>query len=90
LSRHHFAVTGIGIERFTRMTDFSREESVERFQRLLESSGISDELGRLGIESGDVVHIADLELVWGDQEDLQPVDPNRRGKGTRRTSKASS
>jgi GTPase len=90
LSRHHFAVTGIGIERFTRMTDFSREEAVERFQRLLESSGISDELGRLGIESGDVVHIADIELVWGDQEDLQPVESNRRGKGTRRTSKADS
>ena len=90
LSRHHFVVTGIGIERFTRMTDFSREEAVERFQRLLESSGISDELGRLGIESGDVVHIADIELVWGDQEDLQPVETNRRGKGTRRTSKAES
>jgi GTP-binding protein len=79
LSRHHFAVTGIGIERFTRMTDFSRDEAVERFQRLLESSGISDELGRLGVESGDVVHIADLELVWGDQEDLQPLE-TKRGK----------
>ena len=78
LSRHHFAVTGIGIERFTRMTDFSREEAVERFQRLLESSGISEELGRLGIESGDVVHIADIELVWGDQEELQPSQPSRR------------
>ena len=63
---------------------------MERFQRLLESSGISDELGRLGIESGDVVHIADVELVWGDQEDLQPVESNRRGKGTRRTGKADS
>ena len=90
LSRHHFVVTGIGIERFTRMTDFSREEAVERFQRLLESSGLSDELGRLGIEPGDVVHIANIELVWGDQEDLQPVESNRRGKGTRRTSNADS
>ena len=88
LSRHHFAVTGIGIERFTRMTDFSREEGVERFQRLLESSGISAELGRLGIEPGDIVHIADLELVWGDQEELQPVESHRRGKGSRRTSHA--
>ncbi len=79
LSRHHFAVTGIGIERFTRMTDFSRDEAVERFQRLLESSGISEELGRLGVESGDVVHIADLELVWGDQEELQPLEA-KRGK----------
>jgi GTP-binding protein len=79
LSRHHFAVTGIGIERFTRMTDFSRDEAVERFQRLLESSGISNELERLGVEAGDVVHIADIELVWGDQEELQPL-VTRRGK----------
>ncbi|HEX2282250.1 MAG TPA: GTPase ObgE [Thermomicrobiales bacterium] len=79
LSRHHFAVTGIGIERFTRMTDFSRDEAVERFQRLLESSGISNELERLGVEAGDVVHIADVELVWGDQEELQPL-ATRRGK----------
>ena len=80
LSRHHFAVTGIGIERFTRMTDFSRDEAVERFQRLLESSGISEELGRLGVESGDVVHIADIELVWGDQEELQPLETKRGRK----------
>jgi GTP-binding protein len=77
LSRHHFAVTGVGIERFTRMTDFSRDEAVERFQRLLESSGISEELGRLGVEAGDVVHIADIELVWGDQEELQPLETKR-------------
>ena len=79
LSRHHFAVTGIGIERFTRMTDFSRDEAVERFQRLLESSGISKELERLGVEAGDVVHIADFELVWGDQEELVPLE-TKRGK----------
>jgi GTP-binding protein len=90
LSRHHFVVSGVGIERFTRMTDFSRDEAVERFQRLLQSSGISDELARLGIESGDVVHIANIELVWGDQEDLQPVESNRRGKGSRRTTTADS
>ena len=79
LSRHHFAVTGIGIERFTRMTDFSRDEAVERFQRLLESSGIANELERLGVEAGDVVHVADIELVWGDQEELQPLE-TKRGK----------
>ena len=69
LSRHHFAITGIGVERFTRMTDFSREEGVERFQRFLETSGISQELTRLGVEDGDVVHIADFDLIWGEQLD---------------------
>ena len=89
-SRHHFAVTGVGVERFTRMTDFSRDEAVERFQRLLESSGISAELERQGVEPGDVVHIAELELVWGDQEsDLQPTQPGRRTKRERQRAESS-
>jgi GTP-binding protein len=83
LSRHHFAVTGVGVERFTKMTDFSREEGVARFQRFLESSGISQELNKLGIEDGDIVHIANFELIWGDQEDLVPAKP----EGSRRTAR---
>jgi hypothetical protein len=63
------------------MTDFSREEGVERFQRMLESSGISQELDRQGVEDGDVVSIADYELIWGDQEEAQePVRRSRRNE----------
>jgi GTP-binding protein len=83
ISGHHFAVSGVGVERFTKMTDFSREEGVERFQRFLESSGISEELERIGIEDGDVVHIADFELIWGEQNDIEPV----AGRGRRGTSR---
>ena len=72
LSRHHFAVTGTGIERFTRMTNFASDDAVERFQRVLASSGISEELTRQGIEAGDVVHVGGQELVWGDQDELEP------------------
>jgi GTP-binding protein len=81
LSRHHFAVTGVGVERFTHMTDFSREEGIERYQHFLESSGISAELESLGIEEGDVVHIANHDLVWGDQFELEPEPARGRGKG---------
>lgn len=77
-SAHHFEVKGIGIERFTKMTDFVNDEAVERFQRVLETSGISDELTRLGIEDGDTVHLAGRELTWGDQFDEEPVIANRR------------
>jgi GTP-binding protein len=66
-SAHHFGVSGIGIERFTKMTDFSSEQSVERFQRVLDTSGISAELERLGIQEGDTVHLAGREFTWGDQ-----------------------
>jgi GTP-binding protein len=79
VSRHHFAVTGVGVERFTRMTDFSRDEGAERFQRFLESSGISAELERIGVEAGDTVHIAEHELIWGDQDDPLPRREKARG-----------
>jgi GTP-binding protein len=72
-SPHQFLVTGVGVERFTRMTDFGNDEAVDRFQRMLTSSGISDQLDRLGIEPGDMVHIADSELIWGDQDEYEPM-----------------
>lgn len=72
-SAHHFEVTGVGIERFTRMTNFATEAGVERFQDVLESSGISGELTRQGIQPRDVVHIAGHELVWGEADDLEPL-----------------
>ena len=74
LSKHHFAVTGIGIERFTKMTDFGNDESVERYQRTLDSSGISSELRRQGVAPGDIVHIGGHELVWGEAHELEEAE----------------
>lgn len=84
VSRHHFVVTGVGIERFTRMTNFENEEAVDRFQRVLKTSGIAEELERLGIKDGDVVHLADRELTWGELDGSELPEPRRRGKNTRR------
>jgi GTP-binding protein len=78
LSRHHFAVTGVAIERLTKMTDFDSDDAVDRFQTVLRRSGIEAELERLGIDDGDVVHIAGHELVWGEQEDAAPRAGGRR------------
>ncbi len=69
VSRHHFRVTGVGIERFTRMTNFDVSDSVDRFQRVLDRSGIQAELEAQGIQEGDVVHIADFEMMWGEQDE---------------------
>jgi len=68
-----FVVNGIGIGRFTRMTDFANEESVARFNQVLESSGISDELARQGVADDDLVSIAGHEMVWGEQDDPTPL-----------------
>jgi GTP-binding protein len=68
ISRHHFAVHGVRIERLAKMTDFSNEEAADRFQRVLDSSGISTRLAAAGVEDGDIVHLGGYDLVWGIQE----------------------
>jgi GTPase len=78
ISRHHFRVSGTGIERFTKMTNFDLDEGSGRFQKVLETSGINAELKRQGIETGDLVHIADFELTWGELEELDPLPERRR------------
>jgi GTP-binding protein len=70
LSRHQFRVTGTGIERFTKMTNFELEEAGDRFQKVLAATGISNELARVGVQPGDIVHIAGLELIWGEADEL--------------------
>lgn len=67
-----FVVSGVGIERFTKMTNFDQWESAERFQRVLERAGIMDELAKRGIEEGDTVQIGDFEMAWGDQDEDNP------------------
>lgn len=69
LGEDAFQVNGVGIERFTLMTNFDQWEAAERYQRVLDRSGISAELRRQGIQTGDTVQIATHELVWGEQDD---------------------
>jgi GTPase len=81
-SQDHFLVTGISIERFAKMTNFDLEDAVNRFQRVLEASGITNELERQGIEDGDTVLIGGRELIWGEQQ--EPERPKRRTAAQRK------
>jgi GTP-binding protein len=81
-SRNHFDVTGVSIERFARMTNFDLDDAVDRFQRVLEVSGISSELERQGIQPGDTVHLGGHELIWGEQEEIE--QPRRRTAAERK------
>jgi GTP-binding protein len=84
LSRHHFVVSGVKLERYLKMTDFRNEEAAERFQSILESSGVSRRLETMGIEPGDIVHIAGAELIW-DEDTLEAEQMAEAGKRRRRT-----
>lgn len=65
------------------MTDFANEEAADRYQRVLESSGISAKLTELGVEPGDIVHVGDFELIW-DQASLM-VEEREAARRKRRT-----
>jgi len=59
-----YRVEGQEIERLAVMTDWNNDESLERFERILGSRGISAALEEAGVELGDTVFIGDFELVW--------------------------
>ncbi|MEM7533590.1 MAG: GTPase ObgE [Chloroflexota bacterium] len=58
-------VEGIAIERTAKMTNWDYYEASLRFQRILDAMGISEALRDAGVEDEDVIHIGDIELVWG-------------------------
>jgi len=59
-------VSGEAIERAAAMTYWELDDSVRRFQRILQTLGIEDELRKMGAQEGDTVYIGDFELEWQD------------------------
>ncbi len=61
-------VCGRKIERLIAMTNFSQPESLDRIQRVLDATGISEALIKAGVNEGDTVRIGKADLVWSDTE----------------------
>jgi GTP-binding protein len=61
-----FHVNGKHIERAAAMTYWDYDEAVTRFQRILETLGITEALEKAGVQVGDTVFIGDYELEWTD------------------------
>jgi GTP-binding protein len=61
-----FHVTGKKIERAAAMTYWDEEAAVLRFQKILETLGVSEALEAAGVQVGDTVYIGDYELEWSD------------------------
>jgi GTP-binding protein len=59
-------VAGAGIERAAEMTYFEHQGSLRRFQKLMGTLGVEDELRKAGVKDGHTVHIGDFELEWQD------------------------
>lgn len=61
-----YIVRGEAIERAAAMTYWEFDESVARFQRILEALGITKALEEAGVQVGDTVFIGAYELEWGE------------------------
>lgn len=59
-------VVGEAIERAAAMTYWEYDQSVRRFQRILETLGVEDALRKAGVQEGDMVMIGEYELEWRD------------------------
>jgi GTP-binding protein len=66
LSDDEFRVSGKRIERAVAMTYWDYDQAVTRFQRILESMGITAALENAGVKVGDTVYIGEYELEWGE------------------------
>jgi GTP-binding protein len=66
LSDDEFRVSGKRIERAVAMTYWDYDQAVTRFQRILESIGITAALENAGVKVGDTVYIGEYELEWGE------------------------
>ena len=59
-------VRGRQIERVAAMTYFEFDETLTRFQHILERMGITEALEEAGVQAGDTVFIGDEVLEWGE------------------------
>ncbi len=57
-------VSGEAIERAAAMTYWEYDQSVQRFQRILQTLGIEEALQKAGVQVGETVFIGDYELEW--------------------------
>jgi GTP-binding protein len=59
-------IIGMSIERAAAMTYWDNDDSIRRFQRILEALGIDNALREAGVKEGDLVSVGDYELEWSD------------------------
>ncbi|GMH41099.1 hypothetical protein BSKO_09009 [Bryopsis sp. KO-2023] len=59
-------IHGKALERFTQMTNWNYYESLRRFHKVLDATGITKTLRERGIKEGDDVVIGEMEFNWND------------------------
>ncbi|MEN1969273.1 GTPase ObgE [Lentibacillus sp. N15] len=59
-----YVLTGDQIEKLFKMTDFNRDEAIQRFARQLRGMGVDDALRKKGAKDGDTIRLMDYEFEF--------------------------
>ncbi|WP_156291188.1 GTPase ObgE [Oceanobacillus salinisoli] len=59
-----YVLSGTKIEKLFKMTDFARDEAVQRFSRQLRTMGVDDALRQRGAKDGDIIRLLDFEFEF--------------------------
>ncbi|WP_163970121.1 GTPase ObgE [Oceanobacillus halotolerans] len=59
-----YVLSGPKIEKVFKMTDFNRDEAVQRFARQLRGMGVDEALRKRGAEDGDTIRLLDFEFEF--------------------------
>ncbi|GAB4073309.1 GTPase ObgE [Barrientosiimonas marina] len=59
-----FVLSGGRLEKLFKMTDFTKDEGVQRFSRQLRGMGVDDALRKQGAEDGDIIRLLDYEFEF--------------------------
>ncbi|WP_255259840.1 Obg family GTPase CgtA [Lentibacillus sp. CBA3610] len=59
-----FVLSGDKLEKLFKMTDFTKDEAVQRFARQLRGMGVDDALRKRGAKDGDTIRLKDFEFEF--------------------------
>ncbi|MFZ3576417.1 GTPase ObgE [Virgibacillus sp. DJP39] len=59
-----YVLSGIKIEKLFKMTDFNKDEAVQRFARQMRGMGVDEELRKRGAKNGDTIRLTDYEFEF--------------------------
>ena len=68
VAKDTFIIEGGKIERLAGVTDERNSEQVIRFQNIMKSMGVFDQLAKKGVKDGDTIIIGHLEFVFYSDE----------------------
>lgn len=59
-----YVLSGGKIEKLFKMTDFNRDQAVQRFSRQIRGMGVDEELRKRGAKDGDTIRLLDFEFEF--------------------------